>query len=212
LREALARSDRDFVLPESGRRSRSRRSNAHGPVQRFFQRVRRVADYPNRIAGTVLAGLITAICVNALVLQQSRHPAPLFHMSFARPASLPQLRPAKAAPYVPMPPTRDAIDQLLRSTAPERPGAEGAEANPDSISQLLKSEAAQNPGEASKTVLAAQRALMKLGFVVKPDGIVGDATRQAIEQFERDHGLPVEGELGPKVLRELSARSGIAIE
>ncbi len=169
-----------------------------------------MADHPNRIAGTLLAGLIIAICVNALVLQQSRHPAPLFRKSFALPASVAQPRPAKVT--LNAQPTRDPIDQLLRSTAPERPGAEGAEANPDSISQLLKSEAAQNPGEASKTVLAAQRALIKLGFVVKPDGIVGGATRQAIEQFERDHGLPVQGELSPKVLRELSARSGIAIE
>jgi hypothetical protein len=213
LREALARSDHDFILPESGRRGRSRRPNGPGPFRRFFQLVRRVADYPNRIAGTLLTGLIIAICVNALVLQQSRHPAPLFRKSFAFPASVTQPQ-AAGAPNVRTRATRDPIDQLLRSTAArERAGAaESAEEEPvrDSISQLLKSE--QAPAKESKTVLAAQRALVKLGFVVKPDGIVGGATRQAIEQFERDRGLPVQGELSPKVLRELSAKSGIAIE
>jgi Putative peptidoglycan binding domain len=179
-----------------------------------------VADYPNRIAGTLLVGLIIAICVNALVLQQSRHPAPLFRKSFALPAAVTQAQATNTAPNVPAQPTRDPIDQLLQS-APEkpplheRPGKkQSAEAKPvrDSISQLLTSNAAQTPAEESKTVLAAQRALVKLGFVVKPDGIVGGATRQAIEQFERDHGLPVQGELSPKVLRELSAQSGLAIE
>lgn len=160
----------------------------------------------------MLAGLIIAICVNALVLQQSRHPAPLFRKSFALPASV--ARPQATKPTANAQPTRDPIDQLLRSTAaPERPGTkESAAAKPlqDAISQLLRSE--QAPATENKTILAAQRALIKLGFVVKPDGIVGGATRQAIEQFERDHGLPVQGELSPKVLRELSVRSGIAIE
>jgi hypothetical protein len=190
-----------------------------------------VADYPNRIAGTFLVGLIIAICVNALVLQQSRHPAPLFRKSFALPASVARApekpQAATAASIVPAQPAPDPIGQLLQSPAaqsvsdPEMaaaaqgPGAkQGAEAKPirDPISQLLKSNAAQTTPEQSKTVLAAQRALVKLGFALKPDGIVGSATRQAVEQFERDRGLPVHGELSPKVLHELSAQSGIAIE
>ncbi len=158
------------------------------------------------LVGLIIA-ICIAICVNALVLQQSRHPAPLFYKNFALPVSVPQA--PDAAPAQPAP---DSIGQLLQS---QRPAAkEGAEVKPirDSISRLLMSDAPQTTPEQSKTVLAAQRALVKLGFTVKPDGIVGGATRQAIEQFERDRGLPVHGELSPKVLHELSARSGIAIE
>jgi peptidoglycan hydrolase-like protein with peptidoglycan-binding domain len=61
-------------------------------------------------------------------------------------------------------------------------------------------------------VLGVQRALVKLGFVLRPDGVNGAATRQALEQFERDHNLPSKGELTPKVLRELATQSGQTIE
>jgi len=63
----------------------------------------------------------------------------------------------------------------------------------------------------SKLVLAAQRALVKLGFVLKPDGVAGATTRQAIERYERDHGLPVHGDLTPALLRQLSAEAGTAV-
>ena len=41
---------------------------------------------------------------------------------------------------------------------------------------------------------------------------MGAVTRHALEQFERDHGLPVDGKLIPKLLRKLAAESGIPIE
>ena len=61
-------------------------------------------------------------------------------------------------------------------------------------------------------MLGVQHALVKLGFVLKPDGVNGAATRQALEQFEHDHNLPAKGELTPKVLRELATQSGQTIE
>jgi hypothetical protein len=64
----------------------------------------------------------------------------------------------------------------------------------------------------SKSVLAAQRALVKLGFVLRPDGVAGKTTRLAIESYERDHKLPVHGDLTPAVMRRLSAQTGIAVE
>jgi hypothetical protein len=225
LREALARGDHDFILSEPRRSVRSRHpKNAPGGFRRFVRIVYRAADYPNRIAGTCLIGLVIAICVNALMLQQSRHPAPLFHKSVALPVSAPPapfIAPVAPAPVV-AEPVRDPIRQLLQanptasdSASAQRASArEGTAGKPlrDPISQLLKSEPAQPAPEPSKTVFAAQRALVKLGFVLKPDGIIGGATRQAIEQFERDHKLQPHGELGPKVLHELSGQSGITIE
>ena len=64
-----------------------------------------------------------------------------------------------------------------------------------------------------RLVAAAQRALAKLDYLSsKPDGVLGPATRQAIERFEREHRLPVTGDLGPRTARELAATSGIPVE
>jgi hypothetical protein len=65
--------------------------------------------------------------------------------------------------------------------------------------------------EASDTVLAGQRALAKLGYGIKADGIMGSGTRQAIERFEHDRKLPVTGEFNARTLRELTAASGGAV-
>jgi peptidoglycan hydrolase-like protein with peptidoglycan-binding domain len=69
----------------------------------------------------------------------------------------------------------------------------------------------ETPVENPARVLAAQKALIKAGFVLKADGVMGSGTRQAIEGFERERKLPVTGELNPRTLRELSQRTGIAI-
>ncbi len=53
-------------------------------------------------------------------------------------------------------------------------------------------------------MLAAQRALVKLGYVLNPDGVAGAATRQAIERYERERGLAVRGDVTPALMRQLS--------
>lgn len=92
----------------------------------------------------------------------------------------------------------------------------------DKISQLLKAPppaphtqsatAAAAPAKPSKSVLAAQRALVKLGFVLNPNGVAGETTRRAIESYERDHGLPVRGKITPALLRQLRTETGITGE
>jgi hypothetical protein len=221
LREILARSDHDFLFSEPKRSGRSRRSNRPQSVfVRFFRLVQRVAAYPNRVAGVLIAALVVAISVNALELQQTRHPAPFFHKSFAPPISplhAPMKQPQAAAPAsFPASPAAqaDPIGQLLQSTTavPQRAAQPSGQAEQDSIARLLKADTAQIAPQPSKRVFAVQRALVKLGFVLKPDGIDGDATRQAIEQFEHSHGLPVRGELSVKVLHELAVQSGVSID
>ena len=65
----------------------------------------------------------------------------------------------------------------------------------------------------TRQVLAAQRALNKLNYgPIKPDGLFGPGTRQAIERFERDRKLPVTGEVSGRTARELAAASGIAMD
>jgi len=67
------------------------------------------------------------------------------------------------------------------------------------------------PAASGKLVLAAQRALVKLGYVLNRDGVAGATTRQAIERYERDHGLPVRGDLSRAIIRQLGAETGISI-
>ena len=108
-------------------------------------------------------------------------------------AAPPALQPPPAAPAK-APATRDPIAEIIRmgGPVPKPPANVG---RPDS-------------GDA---VLAGQRALAKLGYGIRPDGVMGAGTRQAIERFEQDRRLPVTGEFGPRTLRELSAASGIAV-
>lgn len=109
-------------------------------------------------------------------------------------------------------PAHDQISELLktapvREAPPPKPIAPKVtkETKAAPPSKTAKAAARATP---SKSVLAAQRALVKLGFVLNPDGVAGKATRLAIESYERDHKLPVRGELTPALIRRLSAEAG----
>jgi peptidoglycan hydrolase-like protein with peptidoglycan-binding domain len=54
-----------------------------------------------------------------------------------------------------------------------------------------------------------QRALNEYGYgPVKASGVADEATRAAISRFEKDHNLPVTGQVTPRLRRELSAAIG----
>jgi peptidoglycan hydrolase-like protein with peptidoglycan-binding domain len=62
-------------------------------------------------------------------------------------------------------------------------------------------------------VLAIQRALGDFGYgQIKPSGVSDPETRAAIEKFERDHQLPVTGQISDRFVRELAAMSGRPLE
>jgi peptidoglycan hydrolase-like protein with peptidoglycan-binding domain len=90
----------------------------------------------------------------------------------------------------------------------------------DPIGDMLRASPAHPSGSASVNpsaidatrILLVQKALMKLGYVVRPDGIIGATTRQAIEKFERERGWQPHGELTPRILREISLKSGLSLE
>lgn len=280
MREALARSDQDFVVAEPRRRKTAPpRRGAITALFATWRFLRLLAAYPNRLLGGLVFALTIAIMVNALMLQHSRHPAPLFRKTFAAPELALPAAPVSsaarqkaadevlqsAAPPEPAVPHRDPITQLLKAESPaasagadkrlvtHRHGhdaaGEGKPAQHDAITQLLDSgPAARTSGERAKeerpkeervkeervkderrskeeylkeehpkeerpqTVAAVQQALIKLGFVVRPDGQMGTVTRRALEQYERDHKLPVDGRLTVRLLHRLSAETGIAIE
>jgi Putative peptidoglycan binding domain len=220
-----ARSDRDFVAVAPDRRDR--RSGAAAGALRVAQLV---FTHPREsLAVLILAGASAAITVNALGLQTGRHPAPLFSGARLAPEHpLPPARPAAAAQpaasalpagaAAPVPPARTAAP-ALSSTADSVSLArtEGTKSAKATIGDLIReTESATNStvnAPDAARVAKAQAALTKLGYgALKPDGVMGAGTRQAIERFEKDRKLAVTGELGPRTARELAVQSRMSLD
>jgi len=165
--------------------------------------------------------VMIVVPINALFLQEGRHPAPLFRLA--------ALEPPHPRVDAPLPPTRPVAPTPAKMEA-AKPGPTKAEnlkkaSGPDLIADLIDGrlpkiephhgkdaigEEIAHAGGDNKSVLFAQRALVKLGYVLHQDGVFGGTTRQAIEKFERANHMPVTGELTPKLIKLLSQRSGLA--
>jgi hypothetical protein len=198
LPEALARSHHDSVLSRPTRGQRSERRSFAQAI------VRRLAARPSRtIAGAAFAAIMTGIVINALFLQKTHRFAVIAPPVSTAPAKTPPpaAPPAQAAApadTAPAPPARPAdLGALIEATAAPAHGG-------DPIRDLLRAEPKES-AEAKRLTLAAQNALIKLGFAIKADGVDGASTRQAIQQFERSHGLIPLGEITPKLVRQLTA-------
>ncbi len=224
----MAAADHDFVLTEPASKLKDLREKLLTARRRGSRRNwRRGRRYLSSLAAGFFVATAAAIVLNALVWQRTRHPAPLFaRPALAAPAKEPTIAGMSAVPASrPQPAVTpvQAHDKPVEKPPLEMP-ADGhphtriASSPPhDEISQLLKAPPARPatetaaPAAPSKAVLAAQRALVKLGYVLNPDGVAGTTTRQAIERYERDHGLPVHGDLSRGIMRLLSAETGITI-
>ncbi|MGD0184375.1 MAG: peptidoglycan-binding domain-containing protein [Roseiarcus sp.] len=191
--EALARTRHDSVL--SGEARPGRRAARQGVVAATLRRLRAL---PARgYAGAALAAVLTGIVLNALTLQHQRHPAPFF----AAPRPALEAPPAPAAkareptPLAVLPPARPAD---LGSGGEASAGARGV----DAIGEILREEAGK---EAQKPVLAAQNALIRLGYSLAADGTLDAATSAALRDFERAHSLPASIDVTPRLLKQLNA-------
>jgi peptidoglycan hydrolase-like protein with peptidoglycan-binding domain len=123
-------------------------------------------------------------------------------------------------------PKTDAAIRDFEQAAGFKPGAEPSEALLRLITQLRAKAvpAALSPVPAnasrppdpiaeliapSKRVTAVQRVLSEFGYgQIAPNGVLDHETEVAIEQFERQHKLPVTGQITPRLLRELAALTG----
>lgn len=102
----------------------------------------------------------------------------------------------------------EANENLLRaiSSYVAKPVAAAAPAPPatDPIAKLIAP---------SKRVVSIQRALADFGYgQIKATGVYDPETRSAIEKFERDHRLPVTGQISDRFVRELAAMTGRPLE
>jgi len=162
--------------------------------------------------GAALFAALVGIGVNALLLQRERHPAPLF--GYAAP-KLPSATPAPTPPPQKPASTEDTAPpaQLSATLPPAQPSATLPPARPaesagssssasDPIAELL---AGEPHGDATRLTQAAQTALAKLGYPVKPDGKEGSAAEQALREFERARGLPPGTEITERLVKQLTA-------
>ena len=202
MSEALARVRNDSILSRPARASKSGGSIAGALAQRLRALPARVY-----VVGAVTVVLV-GIGVNALVLQSSRHPAPLFSPPPQRVSTPPPSQVTAPSPPAPSPAPDSARE--IPAPAPAAPApvarpsaASGSAArSADPIGSLLRGEA---PADDLHLVLAAQNALVKLGYPVKPDGKENAAMHEALRDFERAHGLPVSTEITPRLVRRLNA-------
>jgi hypothetical protein len=194
------------------------------------------------IAGALAFAAVTAIIANALFLQAGRHPSPMFGAVVAVPAAalapaspLPRPRPVEAAtrpvdasPAEPKavepksdlksdfksefrsePRAADPMTNLVKATAIPQPAPSGVARPPAPIPVSSRSDAASG----SRRVAAVQRTLTEYGYgQLKPTGTVGSDTQAAIQKFERDRKIPVTGQMSDRLVRELAAMTGKAID
>jgi hypothetical protein len=155
-----------------------------------------IVRHPREFVALVMAGAATlAILVNALFLQHGPHPAPIF----ATP-------PLMQEPAVPLRAHKEDKAVVAHPVAAPKPNAAPA-VRQDPIAALIA------PSPSKPRMLAIQRALADFGYgQIKPTGVYDSETRGAIEKFEREHSLPVDGEITGRFVHELAAMTGRPLE
>jgi cell division protein FtsN len=155
------------------------------------------------VGGAVAMAAIALIVTNGLFMQSGPHPAPIFAIkplpvvaNEPTGAVIPRPRPAAVAETPKPEPIATPVPM------PPRPRTQpAAAAHSDPIAELI----AQQPHPLS----AVQRALNEYGYgPVKATGVYDDATRTAIKRFEKDHNLPLTGQVTPRFRRELASATG----
>ena len=103
----------------------------------------------------------------------------------------------------------DANENLLRaiSSYVVKPATAALAPNPPATDPIAKLIAP------SKRIVSIQRALADFGYgQIKATGVYDPETRSAIEKFERDHRLPVTGQISDRFVRELAGMTGRPLE
>jgi hypothetical protein len=192
------------------------------------------------VAGVLAFAAVSAIVANALFLQAGHHPSPMFGSVVAMPATgsstaspLPRPRPAELAtkpaetsPQESRPAELKPVEIKAAEPKAAEPKASELKAA-DPLANLVKATAAtpatanvpRPPApipaavSASRRVAAVQRVLTEYGYgQLKPTGTVGSDTQAAIQKFEREHKLPVTGQLSDRLVRDLAAMAGHSID
>ena len=177
------------------------------------------------IAGAVAFAAVSAIIANAMFMQAGHHPSPMFGTAVSQPLAanpLPRPRPVEATlkpvdikPAAVRPveikpaaavsvPVKASAAPVASANLARPPAPTPVSSRSDPVGDLIV---------ASRRVAAVQRALTDYGYgQLKPTGTAGSDTLAAIQKFERDRKLPITGQMSDRLVRELSAVTGRAID
>ncbi len=206
--------------------SKKPRPSAKGGV-RLGRAARRVARPVVLTCGGFLA-LGAGIGFNALLLQPSRHPAPLFatrgddEIAPLQTAD-PVVRKVQAALQAsgryagPIdgfagPRTEAAIIAFERAAGRVPTGSADAEllAAIQSSGAAALASPATDSTQPDEDVAIVQKALARAAYgPLRTDGVFGPQTRDAIARFQGDHGLPSTGEISDALMVELRAAGAL---
>jgi len=143
----------------------------------------------------------------AAVEAAAPHASPAAPSPDSAAATVAAARPLPAAPETTSSIGEAAQDKHSPPSGSAAVGADHSESRaaarvPDQIGALLRGKPI---GDGSRLVRSAQIALAKLGYPVKADGAEDGATRRALRDFERAHGLALTTEINPDLVKQLNA-------
>ncbi|MBR0717710.1 peptidoglycan-binding domain-containing protein [Bradyrhizobium liaoningense] len=134
---------------------------------------------------------------------------------------VPEARPAEPKPVEPRaveraPEKPEATASTSRSADPMTNLVKATTSAPSPSSVAVARPPAPIPVQqnaAARRVAAVQRALSEYGYgQLKVTGAIGGETQAAIQKFEREHKMPVTGQVSDRLLRELAAAIGHPVE
>jgi hypothetical protein len=115
-----------------------------------------------------------------------------------------------AEPKTAEPRAADPLGSLVKATS-AAPAASANVLRPPAPIPVARNEVISGSG--SRRVAAVQRALTEYGYgQLKPTGTIGSDTQAAIQKFEREHKIPVTGQMSDRLVRELTAMIGKPID
>ncbi len=156
------------------------------------------------IAGGAAVIAVLAIIVNALFLQPGRHPSPMFGQTIVLPqnSAPPKVAAVATEAANPLPRPRPAEADAL-TVEPAR--------SDDPVGNLVRTTSL--PAAASSRVAAVQRLLAEYGYgQLKVTGTIGADTQAAIQRFEREHKMPITGQMSDRLVHELALATGKPIQ
>ena len=117
----------------------------------------------------------------------------------------PEVRPVESKPS-------DSMASLVKAATASMPATTSTVLRPPAPIPVTHHEGGLAAG-GSRRVAAVQRALTEFGYgQLRPSGIEGPDTRNALVKFERDRRLPVTAQISDRLIRELSAMTGRPID
>jgi Putative peptidoglycan binding domain len=121
------------------------------------------------------------------------------------------VEPKLAEPKLAEPKSADPLGNLVKATSALPAAPSSVPRPPAPIPVSSRPETIVSSG--SRRVVAVQRALTEYGYgQLKPTGTVGSDTQAAIQKFEREHKVPVTGQVSDRLVRELTAMIGHPID